>query len=121
MSSSSSARLNLEQQRKLAKQLRSAHRAGRIDAAVRIARHRPRARGGSPSLVLATPLRLSEAQFVVAREAGFASWPDMRRRTGGAASAQDVADALVEAALAGNAVAAMTPARRKRASTSRRC
>jgi ankyrin repeat protein len=62
--------LNLEQQRKRAKDLLRAHRNNHIDAAVRVARHLPR---------LDSPLALSQAQFVVAREAGFASWPSLKR------------------------------------------
>ena len=102
MSVSSPARLNLEQQRKLAKDLRRAHGAGHLDAAVRITRHLPRARGRSPSLILAAPFTLSEAQYVIAREAGFASWSDLRRRLADAPPIADAVTALVEAALAGN-------------------
>lgn len=71
--------LNLEQQRKRAKELRRAHRAASADAALRIARHLPRARGKDPSQILEAPLTLSDAQLVIARETGFASWPDLRR------------------------------------------
>ena len=69
--------LNLEQQRKRAKDLRRLHQGGAFDAGVRVVRHLPRARRLSPAQALAAPLRLSEAQFIVAREAGFASWPDL--------------------------------------------
>src|SRR5436309_8648108 len=62
---------NLQQQRKRAKDLRRAHHEGQIEAAVRIARYLPRARSQSPEQVLRSEFRLSEAQFVVAREAGF--------------------------------------------------
>src|ERR1051326_5349313 len=71
--------INLEQQRKRAKDLRRAHQEGSMEAAVRIARHLPRARNLSPETILASPFPLSEAQFVVAREAGFLSWPIMKR------------------------------------------
>jgi ankyrin repeat protein len=102
MSSSSLPRLNLEQQRKRAKDLRRAHGGGRLDAAIRIGRHLPRARGRTPAEVLASPLTSSEAHFVVAREAGFSSWPEMRRRAAEAPPIADAAEALVDAALAGN-------------------
>ena len=98
---------NLEQQRKRAKDLLRAHRLGDDDAAARIGRHLPRAAGLREREVSALSLRLSDAQLVVAREAGFASWPRMKRsleRPSGTqeAEAADVARAL-EAALAGDA------------------
>src|SRR5262245_43211862 len=70
--------LNLEQQRKRGKDLRRAHRDGRIEAAVRIAGHLPRVRNQSAEQILASTFTLSEVQFVVAREAGFSSWPKMK-------------------------------------------
>lgn len=76
----SRSNLNLEQQRKRAKDLRRAHAAGSLDAAVRIARHLPRARSQSPDFVLSVPFTLSEAQHVIAREAGFLSWPKLKHQ-----------------------------------------
>jgi len=70
--------LNLEQQRKRAKDLRRGHRDRNLEAAVRVARHLPRARNQSAEEVLRSTLTLSEAQFVVAREAGFSSWPKLK-------------------------------------------
>lgn len=69
MSTSSSSRLpvNLEQQRKLAKDLIRAARDGDAAALARIRAVRPDA--------TARPLKLADAQFAVAREAGFESWP----------------------------------------------
>jgi ankyrin repeat protein len=60
---------NLEQQRKLAKDLVRAARAGDQEALARI--HAVRSDAGAPS----RPLRLADAQLAVAREAGFDSWP----------------------------------------------
>jgi len=94
--------LNLEQQRKRAKDLRRAHRDGSVEAAVRIARHLPRARNQSPEQVLASGFALSEAQFVIAREAGFASWPRMKSHVEQATRAADASESIIEAALAGN-------------------
>jgi len=94
--------LNLEQQRKRAKDLRRAHRDGGVEAAVRIARLLPRARNQSPEQVLASGFTLSEAQFVIAREAGFASWPRMKVHIEQATRAADVSESIIEAALAGN-------------------
>src|SRR5262245_58613707 len=84
---------NLEQQRKRAKELRRAHREGNVDAVVRVARH---------LRSFSRPIRLSEAQFVVAREAGFFSWPKMKHHIQQLAlSRADVEEAIIDAAFAG--------------------
>ena len=93
---------NFEQQRKRAKELCRAHREGRLEAAERICRHLPRARGQSPTQVLASPFTLSEAQLVVAREAGFASWVRLKRQIELSRQGSDAGlEALLDAALAG--------------------
>lgn len=92
-------KVNLEQQRKRAKDLRRAYREGSAHAAARIIRHLPRARGASPEQALRAPFTLSEAQFIVAREAGFANWPQLRQS---AAATTDAGERLIDAALAGN-------------------
>jgi ankyrin repeat protein len=93
--------LNLEQQRKRAKDLRRAHQAGNFDAAVRIVRHLPRAHAiGDPQAILAASFSLSEAQFVVAREAGYPSWPALRHAC---EDPEDVTEALLDAAIEGRA------------------
>ena len=77
-SRSSPFRLNLEQQRKRAKDLLNALRAGDADALSRFRKHHP---GG---VNLHSPVeaerfaRLSEAQLVVARELRFPSWPKLK-------------------------------------------
>ena len=91
--------LNLEHQRKRAKQLRRGHGEGNAAAAQRIARHLPRLAGAPADRVLASRFTLSEAQLVVAREAGFASWPALRRALD---AAPDLGDAILDAALAGD-------------------
>jgi len=96
--------INLEQQRKRAKELRRAHGAGSVEAALRVVRHFPRARGQDAAQVLASPFTLSDAQLVVAREAGFASWPELkhhieRARLGADGALEDV----LSAAIAGDA------------------
>ncbi|HMG56569.1 MAG TPA: hypothetical protein VK601_23880, partial [Kofleriaceae bacterium] len=96
----SRSRLNLEHQRKRAKQLRRGHGQGSLDAAERIARHLPRAQGWPADRVLAARFTLSEAQLVVAREAGHASWPAMRRELD--AAAPELGEAILDAALAGD-------------------
>jgi hypothetical protein len=95
--------LNLEQQRKRAKDLRRAHHAGSVDAAVRILRHLPRARVvGDPRAILAAPFSLSEAQLVVAREAGYPFWPALRHAC---QDPEDATEALLDAAIEGRASA----------------
>jgi ankyrin repeat protein len=104
MSRNDESPVNLEQQRKRAKELRRAHGEGSAGAAARIAHHLPRARGSSAVEVLAAPFTLSEAQLVVAREAGFRSWPAMKRQLElGALDEAGNTEALLAAAVAGNA------------------
>ena len=62
---------HLEQQRKLAKDLVRAARAGDLMALARI--QAVRSDAGLPS----RPLKLADAQLAVAREAGFDSWPPL--------------------------------------------
>jgi ankyrin repeat protein len=99
-------RIDLEQQRKRAKDLRRAHARGDADAARRISEHLPRARGRSLAQILAGSFTLSEAQLVVAREAGFASWPAMRHALAVAAPVtdDDLVDRAVRGELAGEAL-----------------
>jgi ankyrin repeat protein len=64
------ARPNIEQYKKRAKELRDAHRSGDADAVLRVRHH---VRAASDTQVKA--LALTDAQFVIAREHGFDSWP----------------------------------------------
>ena len=63
------ARPNLQQYRKQAKELLKACKVGRPEALERMRRHRPH--GAMPTL--------ADAQFVIARELGFDSWPAFAR------------------------------------------
>src|SRR5918994_2492759 len=65
-------RLNFEQQRKRAKDLLRAVRAG--DSAAR----RRLADALAPRAPDAAAVKLTDAQFAIARELGFGSWPDLR-------------------------------------------
>ncbi|MFG6177877.1 DUF1835 domain-containing protein [Halomonas sp. THAF12] len=65
----SHGRFNLEQQRKRAKELLKSVRADDPEALARLLRHLP---------PRAEPLRLADAQFVIARECGFPSWPRLK-------------------------------------------
>src|SRR5262245_25483864 len=64
-------RPSLEFDRKQARALLEALRRGETEAAKRLERHHPRFRGAKPSQAAA----LHDAELVVAREYGFASWP----------------------------------------------
>jgi ankyrin repeat protein len=66
---------NLEQQRKRAKDLLKAVRAGEGEALRRFARSHPRL-GASPTL--RNDARLADAQWVIAREYGFTSWARLK-------------------------------------------
>jgi hypothetical protein len=66
------ARPNLEQYKKQAKDLVRACHTGDPDASARVLRHHPKfGTAGSPET---TPVTLTDAQFVLAREHGFESW-----------------------------------------------
>jgi hypothetical protein len=67
-------RPHLDSFRRQARALQRAVRAGDADAVARLASHHP---GGVPGDV--SGVRLSAAQLVVAREYGFASWPQLVR------------------------------------------
>jgi uncharacterized protein DUF1835 len=68
----SAFRLNLEQQRKRAKDLTRAARSGDREALSRL-------RAATDGRLTAGGLKLTDAQFVVARELGFVSWRELRR------------------------------------------
>ena len=93
---------NLEQQRKRAKDLLRAQRRQERQAAQRILRHLPRFGSLSWQEVVKQPLSLSEMQLVVAREAGFESWPRMKHSVEEAAGQAYRLNLLIEAALNGN-------------------
>ena len=71
-------RLQLEQQRKRAKDLLKGVRAGDADAVRRFRQHHPQAASPGAETLPAQLARLSEAQLVVAREFGLPSWPRLR-------------------------------------------
>jgi len=68
---------NLEHLRKQAKDLHQAHQAGHADAFERIRSRYPRLAGASHAEISATTFSRTSAQLVVAREYGFASWPQL--------------------------------------------
>lgn len=63
--------------RKRAKQLLRDHQSGLITVAERLRRGLPRFADMTDAEVLRTPLALHDAQLLIARELGFASWSDL--------------------------------------------
>jgi hypothetical protein len=72
-------RPSLEQYKKLAKELLKACQAGDTDAHARIKEHQPRPRKKSSSTPPEAGYILADAQFAIAREHGFESWPKFAR------------------------------------------
>ncbi|UFX43099.1 hypothetical protein HAP47_0028265 [Bradyrhizobium sp. 41S5] len=75
----SPARLNLEHLKKQAKELIRLYRRQAPQAYARFRQALPAAAGRSDAQIAALDLRLHDAQSCVARDLGFASWPDLRR------------------------------------------
>jgi len=73
------ARPNLDHLRRQAKVLLAELKDGAASAAQGFIDHLPEARGMSPAQVRTTGFRLADAQSVVARRSGFASWPLLSR------------------------------------------
>jgi len=71
-------RLNLEQQKKRAKELRDGVRAGDAVAITRMMRHHPAAGSVAPAEVARRLARLADAQLTIARELGLPSWPRLK-------------------------------------------
>lgn len=75
----SPARLNLEHLKKQAKELIRLYRRQAPEAYARFRQALPAAAGRSDAQIAALDLRLHDAQSCVARDLGFASWPELRR------------------------------------------
>ena len=71
-------RLNLEQQRKRAKDLLHGLRANTPDALARLRQHHPNGASLTDPAQIHRRARLSEAQLVIARELGLPSWPKLK-------------------------------------------
>ncbi len=70
-------RLNLDQQKKRARELQRALQAGTADALQRAVQHHPKARGLTPQVISKQLIKLSDAQLIIARELGLESWPKL--------------------------------------------
>jgi catechol 2,3-dioxygenase-like lactoylglutathione lyase family enzyme len=69
---------NLENLKKQAKQYLRWHRQGRYPVAAQIRAALPRCAALTDSQIMAQPFRLSDAQTVVARQAGFETWQGLK-------------------------------------------
>jgi hypothetical protein len=86
-------RPDLDQLRRLAKELRDAARRNEAEAWERFARHHPTARPGQ--------VTLAAAQLVIARELDFASWPRLKAAVDAGRSAQRHVSVLLAASVEG--------------------
>jgi ankyrin repeat protein len=93
MSDSLPERPDLGQLRRRAKELRDAAQRGDAAASERFARHHPSARQGAVSL--------ADAQAVIARELGLASWPRLKAAIAADATSGPAADEFVAASVDG--------------------
>ncbi|MPY86573.1 MAG: ankryin [Luteitalea sp.] len=97
------ARPNLEQYKKQAKELINAYKSDDPEAVRRVREHR-RGRGRTIGSAAGRKITLADAQFVIAREHGFDSWPKFTRHvetlrlTRSVASIADPVAAFIEAA-----------------------
>jgi hypothetical protein len=96
--SASPFRLNLEQQRKRAKELLQGLRTGEADARSRFRRHHPHGPGISDARVVDRLTRLSEAQLVIARELGLPSWARLKAHIAAMQQARDRISSSTDAA-----------------------
>lgn len=75
-------RLNLDQQKKRAKELQHALSTGETEALQRASKHHPRASKLSTREIAGAITKLSDAQLIIAREMGVESWPKLRQHIG---------------------------------------
>lgn len=76
--SSAPEKPNLDQERKRAKELLKALHRNDHEAIARFLSHHPRFVELTPDALRAANVKLSDAQLVIARERGFASWPSLK-------------------------------------------
>lgn len=87
-------RPHLDVPKRQARELLAEWRSGRREALDRIRRRHPKFADASDATVAAGPFRLSDAQFVIAREYGLAHWTELKQRIGANTLAQALALAI---------------------------
>lgn len=85
---------NLENLKKQAKQLAKGHKDGQVEAFARIKTYYPKLSDASVNEILAADFSLCNAQLVVAREYGFATWQELSEAVV-APETSAIADALL--------------------------
>jgi hypothetical protein len=85
---------NLEQLKKQAKSLLKRQQAADSEALARIRENRPRGRNLSEEQAAGSPFALADAQLVIAREYGFASWSKLRSHVKSLEAASSTAEAV---------------------------
>ena len=85
---------HLDVPKRQARELLAQWRDGARDALDRIRRRHPKFEHGDDAALAAGPFKLSDAQFVIAREYGFAHWTELKQRIGLSALAQKLAAAI---------------------------
>jgi hypothetical protein len=98
------ARPHLDVPKREARELLEQCRKGERDGLDRILRRHPKFRDLPEDRLSASPIKLSDAQLVVAREYGFTNWAALKRRI----AAHSIAHALEEAIRLGDTAAVVT-------------
>ena len=88
------AQPHLEVPKRQARALLEQWRAGRADAIERVVGRHPKFKDARAAAGAAAAARLADAQLVIAREYGFASWPEMKRRIEGNDAAHELLRAI---------------------------
>ncbi|HAB15874.1 MAG TPA: ankyrin repeat domain-containing protein [Verrucomicrobiota bacterium] len=87
-------RPHLDVPKRQARELLDQWRRAQTDAFDRIRRRHPKYRTTENSILATAPFRLSDAQLVIAREYGFASWTTLKQRIESSSLAQSLAAAI---------------------------
>ena len=97
------SRANLEQLKNQAKDLLRFHKSGLADAIHRFRQSHPAFSAATDDQIRVADISLNDAQLVIAREYGFASWPKLKEHVEASAGAADPAEALKAAVMANDA------------------
>jgi hypothetical protein len=87
-------RPHLDVPRREARELLEACQSNQPNALERIRRRHPKFKDGSDDSAIASRLKLSDAQLVIAREYGFSTWTELKARIGAYSAASALRDAI---------------------------
>src|SRR3954466_6046790 len=85
---------HLDVPKREARELLTAFRAGVPEAVDRVRRRHPKFRETDPAAISTTKFLLNDAQLVVAREVGFSTWAEMKKRIDGNTAAGLLQEAI---------------------------